>query len=268
MEPYDLLDAWVRGKSLVHVVAASSKRESSLPHRDVPNKRARIASHPNSPTPKPPSKAEALRAVYTAREAIDRCIAVLTGTGGDTSSHLTDDSSRSTLPDHPLRRPLSSSLSSPILYRGLASYPVDPPATTLYSSTALATLRSLRLPATPTTFRLPAHSSIDRTPRCAAALSPVDTSSHRATSPSPDRFSDLSSLPSSPIVFRRPIERTHSPRLSAAVSRPDLSSSLRPIANAGGRGRGRRDAKKQKKPGPKYDSGSLEENVPPAEEEL
>ena len=203
-----------------------------------------------------------------AREAIDRCIAVLTGTGKDTSSYLTNNSSRSTLPDYPLRRPLSSSLSSPILYRGLASYSIDYPTAILYSSTTLATPRSLRLPATPTTFRLPAYSSIDRIPRYTAAPSPVDTTSYRATSPSPDRFSDLSSLPSSPIVFRRPIERTHSPRLSAAVSRPDLSSSLRPIANAGGRGRGRRDAKKQKKPGPKYDSGGSEENVPPAEEEL
>ena len=281
LEPYDLLDAWVRGKSLVHVAAASSKRGSSKrgsspPHRDVPNKRARIASHPDSPTPKPPSETEALRAVYVAREAIDRCIAALTGTGGDTSSHLTDDSSRSTLSDHPLRLPLSSSLSSPVLHRGLASCPVDRPAAALYSSTALATPRSLRLPAAPTTFRLLAHSFVNRTPRRAAAPSPVDTTSHRATSPSPDRFSDLSSLLSSPIVFRRPIERTYSPRLSTAVSRPDLSSSLRPdlssslrpIANAGGHGRGRRAAKKQKKPGPKYDPGGSEENVPPAEEEL
>ena len=184
------------------------------------------------------------------------------------SSYLTDDSSCSTLPNYPLRRPLSSSLSSPVLYRGLASYPVDPPTTTLYSSTTLATPRSLRLLATPTTFRLLAYSSVDRIPRRTAAPSPVDTASYCATSLSPDRFSDLSSLLSSPIVFGRPIKRTYSPCLSTAVSRPDLSSSLRPIANTGGRSRGRRDAKKQKKPRPKYDSGSSEENVPPAEEEL
>ena len=214
--------------------------------------------------------------MYATRKAIDRYIAVLTGTGEDTSSHLTDDSSRSTLPDYPLRRPLSSSFSSPVLYRGLASYPVDPPATTLYSSTALATPRSLRLPAAPTTFRLLAHSSINRTPRRTTALSPIDTTSYYATSPSPNRFSDLSSLLSSPIVFRKPIERSYSPRLSTAVSRPNLLSSLRPNLlsslrpnpNAGGRSRGRREAKKQKKPGPKHDSGSSEENVPLAEEEL
>jgi hypothetical protein len=116
LEPYDLLDTWVHSKSLVHVAAASSKRGSSLPHRDVPNKRVCIASYPDSPTPKPPSKTEALRAVCAVREAIDHCIVVLTGTRGDTSSYLTDDSSRSTLPDHPLWRPLSSSLSSPVLY--------------------------------------------------------------------------------------------------------------------------------------------------------
>jgi hypothetical protein len=280
LEPYDLLEAWVRGKSLVHVVAASSKRKSSLPHQDIPNKRARVVSHPDSPLDLPPSEAEALRAAYAAREAIDRCIAVLTGTGGDTiespSEPPTDNSSRSTLPDNPLRRPLSSSPSSPVLSRGHASYPVDLPATALYSSTALATPRSLRPPGAPATFQLPARSSVNITPR-------------RAAAPSPDRFSDLSSLPSSPIAFRRPIERTYSPRLSTtsprlsttsprlsttsprlstAVSRPDPSSSLRPIANAGGRSRARREAKKQKKPEPKYDSGGSEENVPPAEEEV
>jgi hypothetical protein len=61
---------------------------------------------------------------------------------------------------------------------------------------------------------------------------------------------------------------TVSPRLSTAASRPDLSSSLRPIANAGGRSRARREVKKQKKPEPKYDSSGSEENVPPAEEEV
>jgi len=218
--------------------------------------------------------------VYTARKAIDRYIVVLTGSG-DTSSYLTNDSFRSTLPDRP-NRTLSSSLSSPVLYRGLASYPVDPPTAALYSSTTLATLRSLLPLAIPTTFRLPGRSSVNETRHRAATPSLVDAASHRAAAPSPDRFSDLSSLLSSPIAFKRSIERkptpylsTTSPRLSAlsphlstTVSRPDSLSSLRPIANARGRSRVRRAAKKQKEPEPKRDSYSSKENVPPAEEEL
>ena len=218
--------------------------------------------------------------MYTAREAIDRCIVVLTGSG-DTSSHLTNDSFRSTLPDRP-EGALSSSLSSPVLHRGLASYPVDPPAAALYSSTALATPRSLPPLAVPTTFRLPGRSSVDETRHRAATPSLVDAASHRAAAPSPDRFSDLSSLPSSPIAFKRSIERkptphlsatsprlsASSPHLSATVSRPDSSSSLRPIADARGRGRVRRAAKKQKEPEPERDSYSSKENVPPAEKEL
>jgi hypothetical protein len=266
LEPYDLLDAWVRGKSLVHVVAASSKRKSSLPYQDIPNKRARVASDPDSPLDLPLdlplSGTEALRAAYAAREAIDLCIAVLTGTGGNTtespstykSSHPTDNSSYSTLPAHSLRHPLPSSLSSPVLSRGLASCSVNSPTAALYSSTALPTPRSLQLPAAPATFRLPAHSSVDITPR-------------RAAAPSPDRFSDLSSLPSSPIAFRRPDSETHSPRLSTAVSQPDPSSP-RPIANVGGRSRARREAKKQKNLRPECSYGGSKENVPPAEEEL
>jgi hypothetical protein len=103
----------------------------------------------------------------------------------------------------------------------------------LYSSTALATPKSLRLPAAPTTFRLQAHSSTDVAPR-------------RVSAPSPDRFSDLSSLPSSPIALRKPVERLLSLCLPTAVSRPDPSS-LRPSTDASGRSRAHREAKRQKK---------------------
>jgi hypothetical protein len=274
LEPYDLLEAWVRGKSLVHVVAASSKRKSFLPDRDVPIKRACVASDPASPLALPLSKTgidartEALKAVCAAREAIDHWITVLTeteGTPNTTRSLLNkldglegidlpaDDSSYSTLSAHPLRDPLSASLSSPVLSRGLASCPIDSSAA-LYSSTALATPKSLRLPAAPATFRLPAHSSIDVAPR-------------RVAAPSPDRFSDLSSLPSSPIALRKPVERLLSPCLSAAVSRPDPSS-LRPSADAGGRSRARREAKRQKKRGLQRSFDCSKENVPPTQEEL
>jgi hypothetical protein len=89
LEPYDLLDAWVRSKSLVHVVAASSKRKSFLPDRDVPIKRARVASDPDSPLALPLSsktsidaRTEALKAVCAVREAIDHWITVLTETEG------------------------------------------------------------------------------------------------------------------------------------------------------------------------------------------
>jgi hypothetical protein len=187
--------------------------------------------------------------VYAAREAIDHWITVLTKTEGTPNTIRSlldkldglegidlpaDDSSYSTLSAHPLRDPLSASLSSPVLSRGLASCPIDIDfSAALYSSTALATPKSLRLLATPTTFRLSAYSSIDVAPRPIAA-------------PSPDRYSDLSSLPSSPIALRKPVERLLSPCLSAAVSRPDPSS-LRPSADAGGRSRARREAKRQKK---------------------
>jgi len=218
--------------------------------------------------------------MYTTRKAIDRYIVVLTGSG-DTSSYLTNDSFRSTLPDRP-NRTLSSSLSSPVLYRGLASCPVDPPAAALYSSTTLATPRSLLPLAIPTTFRLPSRSSVDKTRYRAATPSLIDAASHRTAAPSPDRFSDLSSLLSSPIAFKRSIERkptpylsatsprlsVSSPYLSATVSRPDSLSSLRPIADARGRSRVRRAAKKQKEPEPKRDSYSSKKNVPPAEKEL
>lgn len=274
MEPYDLLDAWVRGKSLVHVVTASSKRKSFLPDRDVPIKRARVASDSDSPLTLPLSGAgvnartEALKAVCAARKAIDRWIAVLTeteGTPNTTRSLLdkldglesidlpADDSSYSTLPAHPLRDPLSTSLSSPVLSRGPASCPIDPSAA-LCSSTALATPTSLRLPAAsttfrqlaaaPTTFRQPAAPATFRLP----ARSSIEIAPRRVAAPSPDRFSDLSSLPSSPIALRKPVERLLSPCLSAAVSRPDPSS-LRPSDDAGGRSRARREAKRQKKRG-------------------
>jgi hypothetical protein len=146
---------------------------------------------------------------------------------------------------------------------------MDLPTTAHHSSTALATPRSLQPPAAPTTFWLPACSSVDIAP-C------------RAAAPSPDRFSDPWSPLSSPIAFGRPVKQIHSPGLSTispnfptaspclstTVSQPDPSSSLRPIADAGGCSRAHRETKKQKKPEPKPNSGGSEENIPPAEEEI
>lgn len=87
-QPCNFLDAWIRGKLTLRAVSTPSqterKRKSYSPQHDTPSKRPRSCPelHAGSSTGSETTHADtdALRAAYTARTAIDRWIAALTGT--------------------------------------------------------------------------------------------------------------------------------------------------------------------------------------------